>query len=135
VSVEVALVTHLKTVSAITSLVGSSPSRIRPREKLQDEALPAITYFVVDQQFTSDWSTQNHDERTSRLQIECWGSTRAAAEALYELTWAAMNTFSGVFSGTSIDSARVEIGRSNFERVDNEQFWSYSFDVLVAHSA
>jgi hypothetical protein len=138
VSVHAALVAYLKTVSAITTLVGSSPARIYPFERLQGAALPAITYFRVDGNVDGMWG--GHPLLTrSRMQIDCWSNNHETSLSLLAAVRAATDGFTGSFASTLIKGARIAEMREDFERanvgggVSDTEWFRQSIDWIVWH--
>jgi len=96
-------VAFLKSKSTVTSLVGSGANaRIRPTKLKQGDALPAIRYVVT--------SGAGHEDllgpvgvRQPNLQIDCYGSTRSAAEALGDAVRDALLAFwRGTMGSTTV---------------------------------
>lgn len=141
-SVQSALVAYLKTVSAVTTLVGSGANaRIRPFERLQGEALPAITYFVVDGRVDGMWSGTPALTR-SRVQIDCWSGLHTESIALLAAIRAATDGFAGTFASTPISGARIAEIREEFERASlggaggttDTKWFRQSIDWIVWHA-
>ena len=131
---QAALVAYLKTVSAVTTLVGSSPSRIRPFERFQGEALPALTYFLVDSQVDAAWSG-TFDLTRSRVQVDCWGGNEDDSISLLSAVRGATDGFRGTFASTPIRGCRIAEIRSGFERSSdaNTKWFRQSLDWIVWH--
>lgn len=139
-SVHAALVAYLKTVSAVTALVGSgSSARIRPFERLQGEALPAITYFSVDGNVDGMWG--GHPALTrSRIQIDCWSDEHEESLTLLAAIRAATDGFTGTFASTLVQGARIAEIREDFERAkvgggtSDTEWFRQSIDWIVWHN-
>jgi len=73
-----AIITHLKTITAVTDLAGT---RFRPDELAEGETLPAVRYTVV-----AEDTYKTHGGKIglaeTRLQLDCYAITRAAANDL-----------------------------------------------------
>lgn len=140
-SVQAALVAYLKTVSAVTNLVGTSPARIRPFERLQGEALPAITYFMVTGRVDGTWS--GHPALTrSRIQIDCWSDNHATSLSLLAAIRAATDGFTGTFASTLVKGTRIAEIREDFEHANtgpgttgtsDTKWFRQSLDWIVWH--
>ena len=96
------LVTHWKSISAITTLVGSGTSaRIYPQRAKQKAALPYIEYLRGGGQ-----SEKHHDgvsgHRLTLLYVYCYGATLAAADALAEAVRQNTANYRGDMSGVYV---------------------------------
>lgn len=73
-----AIITHLKTITAVTDLAGT---RFRPDELAEGETLPAVRYTVM-----AEDTYKTHGGKIglaeTRLQLDCYAITRAAANDL-----------------------------------------------------
>lgn len=137
-SVQSALATYLKTVGAITALVGTTPARIRAFERKQGEILPAITYFVVDSQIDASWQGISGLTR-SRIQIDCWSDEHAESLTLFAAIRAATDGFKGVFGSDTVRGCRIAGTFETLERPTTregqlDQAWiRQSIDWMVWH--
>ena len=73
-----AIITHLKTITAVTDLAGT---RFRPDELAEGETLPAVRYTVMAEDGYKTHSGKVGLAET-RLQLDCYATTRAAANDL-----------------------------------------------------
>jgi hypothetical protein len=105
------ILTILKAVSAVTTLIGGSTSpRIYPLVLPATSTLPAITYNQVGR-------TVNRvaNLSTDRWQLDCWGLTFASSYSLSQAVWNALQTYNGVISGVRIEDIRMINQVSTFE--------------------
>lgn len=90
-----ALRTYVLADATVSGLVGA---RMYPVILPQNPTMPAITY-----QYISGASVISHDGATGlenpTFQIDCWGSTYATMDALFEAVRERLNGAKGTFSG------------------------------------
>lgn len=92
-----AIITHLKTITAVTDLAGT---RFRPDELAEGETLPAVRYTVMAEDGYKTHSGKVGLAET-RLQLDCYATTRVAANDLADvivdkLDGLAAETISGI---------------------------------------
>lgn len=90
---ETALYTLLTTTAGVYSLVGGTgaAARVYPLIRPQGAALPAVTFQRIDTQRLATTSLSGHNSKIRcRMQIDCWATTYAAAQSLFDAVKAAM---------------------------------------------
>lgn len=97
--------------SAVKAVVGA---RIYPASLPQGATYPALTYQIItedDQNTVADVG----DLKWSRVQVDSWAGTYAAAKSLADLVNAALNVKKSVLVGVTIVSSSMVGGRYFFE--------------------
>lgn len=124
-----ALRARLVAAAAVTALVGT---RIYWVERPQASALPSITLQTIAEERPQHMAGLEN-MKVSRVQIDCWASSYAQAQALAEAVIAAVvpeNTSNGiVFHRTFIDSIR-DLG----ERTETQFIHRASLDLIFNHN-
>jgi hypothetical protein len=93
-----AIVTQLKTEITVTNLAGT---RFRPDELAQGETLPAVAYFV----FSEDSETALTGKvglAQSRVQLDCYATTRSAANELADAIVDKVDGLTGTYTGITV---------------------------------
>mgnify|MGYP001190685617 CR=1 FL=1 len=94
-----AVITYLKTISAVTDLAST---RFRPDELAEGETLPAVRYTVMAEDGFKTHAGKIGLAET-RLQLDCYATTRAAANNLADVIVANLDGL----TGATISSIRV----------------------------
>ena len=129
-SIEAAVVTILTGDIDVTTLVSS---RIYPMAVPQGAAMPAITY----QQITDTKLHHHGDPDTlvvTRLQVDCWGETYAAASGLKKAVRLALDGYTGTVAGRKIGNVIME-NSTDIERqipgTDKLKRYGKSLDFII----
>lgn len=129
--------TYLQTKSAVTDLIGT---RMYPDVLPENVTLPACTYWT----FSSEPLTEVQADKTgvamSRVQIDCYATTRAGAVALADaIRLAPMQGHRGTVGSSFVQHVIAEdvmsFGRD--QPTDGSAEWRYiaSQDYVVIHSS
>lgn len=103
------LVAYWKTVTAITSRVGSGPAcRIYADQARQKAVLPFIVYTRGSGGEVFRHLNGSTGARTTILHVYCWGDTRAEADALCEAVKANTENQRGLWGNTFINWVFVD---------------------------
>lgn len=100
-SIHSALTTHLEGAAGITALCST---RIYPVALPQDAARPAMTYQRMSGSPHDHTITKASGTSLAKFRLMYWGNTHKAALSLAEAGRQAMQGFSGVVGGTSINA-------------------------------
>lgn len=134
-TLEAGLVTYLKTVGAVTALIGSSPMRFWPLQLPDQWVSRAAVYRRVSTVRERDLSGETGRARV-RLQIDCYahrdqGHELSDAKALAAAIRAAVVDYQGAWGSVAIGTVAIENERDDTNR-EARASWS-SLDILVTH--
>lgn len=74
----------LSAATPVTAIVGTNPVKVFPGgEAPQGTVVPYVTYQIISG-IPENYLSERPDLDDIRVQINCWGATRAAAKALYD---------------------------------------------------
>lgn len=108
--IENAIFQRLSGFSALTALIGGTSPRITPELMTQDTAYPAITYqFVSGQRETA--MGVDPGVVSTRLVVDSWVDTYAAARDVKEQVRACLQRFRGTLDSTVILDIFIEDDR------------------------
>lgn len=99
--IEDLLITHLKTLTAVTGIVGvGSAARIRPGTLDQSDTLPAITVLVAEETHEATLDEEYDEDQCDLVRIEVCAiaTTHRAARLLQKAI-----EFNGVIPGTGLN--------------------------------
>lgn len=112
---------RLISFSGVATLVGN---RVYPIILPQDPTLPAITYQIISQSPTGG----NIHIHNMRLQVDCWATSYAGADALAAQVVAALRLY-GVRSSQPALLSAYDVNRQDLYEPDTEE-WRVSMDFL-----
>lgn len=116
---------------ADASVLAQVGSRIIPDQLAQAETLPAIVYRVIDGRHYHDITGPNAGMVRSRVTLECFAATRAAANSLAELVRnSGIRTWSGDAYGVDVRS--VEIDSGTFYYTDQPTDGSHEYRYVAS---
>lgn len=124
------LVTHWKSVSAITSLVGSgSNARIYPEQARQGAALPYVLYTRAFGGTVHRHLGGYNGSRQSIVHVYCYASTRSGADALAESVKIGSQNMRGTYTGITvlacfIDEPPDDGHDSPLDGSDTKRYWT-----------
>lgn len=106
-SIQSALYEHLKDDSGISAIVGD---KVYPLVASGDDSPPYITFQLITRRHEHDLGAASGLART-RIQVNCWESTAALAEALADTVRESLDGFSGTMGTTNaaaVKSCRLD---------------------------
>jgi hypothetical protein len=124
------LVTYLKSVSAITDLVGAgTAARIYPDQAKQGVSLPYLVYTRGPGGEVFRHLTGHTGARLAIVHLYCWGNTRASADALCEACKQNLRAQRTTMTGVIVNYIFVDDPQDDgfdfpFDGSDNKQYWS-----------
>lgn len=127
---ETALRTRLKNNAGVSALVGT---RIDWGVRPQNAALPCIVLTIVADQRPQHMGGLM-DSRATRVQIDCYGQTRASAVALREAVIAAILPQATV-SGVTFQRAFIDTVRNIDAQTDTGVVFRDMIDAQIWHNA
>lgn len=129
--------TRLQAVAGVTSLVST---RVYPDAIPQAATLPAICMYVIDTQATGQHLYGSSAFTQSRVRVECWATTRLAANALAEQVRLALSRHRDLTASPAIHEITSEGINDEFRTpADGSDNWEYvrvlEFEVFHAETA
>lgn len=121
--------TFLLADSTIASLIGSgSAARLYPVKLPQGPTMPAITYQTISGQrvHSADGASGLSGPR---IQIDCWGSTYAQADALFEAVRKRLDGYRGPAGSKDIQGAFFDTERDFYEA--DAELYRKSADFII----
>lgn len=126
-------------LSESASVLALVDSRIYPDDLPQKGAtLPAITYYRVSTTHTNTINGSDAGLAQTRLQIDCFGANRAAANSLAEtVRLSGIRGLLGVTNGVNIRGVAIDSGQSHY--VENptdgshEKRYVTSTDYMISY--
>ncbi|QDV86919.1 tail completion protein gp17 [Planctomycetes bacterium TBK1r] len=103
------------------SVVAQVGSRVIPDSLAQGETLPAITYRVISTTHEHDINGPKVGLATARIAIECYASTRVAANALAELVrLSGILDWEGDDNGVDVRAIEIDSGAEYLSEQNSE---------------
>lgn len=124
------LAEYLYSVSALTALVSR---RIYPLAMPQEPTLPAVTYTRVSTTRPATIGGGKPGLSMTRFQIDCYGSTYAAADAVAEAVRGALQGYQGTLSG-SVVAQNISVVDTTDIYEDETLESRISLDVEIWHN-
>jgi hypothetical protein len=116
----------LSTSIAITAIV--SADKITPVRRLQDVALPAITYELIDTVPTNTKDGKSLLD-TKRISVHCWSYKYSEAATIANKVRSVLDRYSGTVEGIEIDKIVFD---NNAELIEDEvQVYHHIVDFKV----
>ena len=120
---------------ADATVLASVGSRIIPDQLAQGESLPAIVYRVIDTTHYHDITGPNAGIARSRVTIECFADTRAAANTLAEAVRnSGIRTWSGDAYGVDVRSVEIDSGAYYFAEQPSDGTHEFRYGVSVDYA-
>lgn len=131
------LVTHWKSVAAITSLVGAGDNaRIYAHAARQTQAKPFITYNRADG-IPYFYLGGPSGARLTVLHVYCWAQTLAGADALAEVVKNNTRNMRGTYTGIVVNRVEMQTIDDGFqyrEAASTEMDFFVRLIVRIVHS-
>lgn len=129
---DAAMYSKLAGTAAVTAIVGSgTAARIY---NLQAPAGAALDYIIFYAGSEIVPNTQLRDDLNAVYRVDCWGLTRARAEALSAVVFSALHKETLTVAGWTNYWMRCE-GKTDFvANVDGKQFYRRVWDVRIRAS-
>lgn len=109
------LLTYLKTVSAITDIVGTGDNaRIRPGRLSRSDSFPAIRYAFVSGDSVAHL-TGGSGIAQPLLQVDCYATTYSGANALAEQVRLALQSYRGLMGTDFVNGVTLVNRRELYE--------------------
>lgn len=97
-----AQLTYLRTISALTTLVGARiyPQTIPAGTSANPTPMPCLTYQMVDEPVIT---THNNEQLfTARLQFDAWGGSYGSAHAVADALFTALHGYKGLMGAVIV---------------------------------
>ena len=127
-SVEAAIVAHLKADSSLSAQVGG---RVFPAQLPQPATLPAITYVRISRLATQHRSNMRAKHHRSRIQFDIWAASYASMQTVKSAFMDAMALLPQA-SNPRIDVALIQDDRDNLDADTERQ--RATIDYFVWHT-
>lgn len=97
------------------TISGKAGSRVSADALPQSQALPAITYRVIDTVAGEILAPGINDVSRARLQVECYASTRGEATELADDVRLSLQSFKGLIGTQQINGITMATGEQYFD--------------------
>jgi len=117
-------------LSAAAGVTALASTRIYPVRAPQNTTLPYVTYTVVSVNPTDTKDRPSHLD-TVRMQIDCWATTYAGAEALHAAIRTAIDAYqiNATAGGVVVNGIKYETENDAFE--DEVDIYRKSADYMI----
>ncbi len=115
-ALDAGIYTYLKTVTGITSLVGTgNNARIYPLKLPQNPTLPAIVFTKISEQHV-ECMTGSAGLAMARIQFDCWAENKDQAEDLSEALRQALQGYKGSMGSVTVQGVHFMNEMDDFEQ-------------------
>jgi hypothetical protein len=124
---EEAIINRLLATAGVTALVGT---RVYPGARTQGSSLPALVFNRISG--VRDYTmTEASGQVESRVQIDAWAVSYAAAKTLARAVRACLSGIKGTYSGVAIQGVFLDGERDTFEGEAPDRIYRVSMDFNV----
>ena len=124
---EEAIINRLLATAGVTALVGT---RVYPGVRTQGAALPALVFNRISG--VRDYTMiEASGQVESRVQIDAWAASYAAAKTLARAVRASLSGIAGTYSGVEVQGVFLDGERDSFEGEAPDRLYRVSMDFNV----